>query len=458
MTQQPLYRSTLALVISAALWAGGTQIAMADGDRVEALEARVAELESLLQQLVQQQKSDHAADAKLAQQAAEQARAAREQVASVQEKFEPIVTEAEEKKKHSFRFGGYIKADTIFSDYNDGDIAIGSIGRDFYVPSTVPVGGEGEGFDVDYHAKQTRFYAGSNHKLDNGDEISSYIEMDFLVTPGGNERVSNSYVPRMRHAYLKYNNWLIGQTWNTFMDVSTLPETLDFVGPAESTTFGRQAMIRYTSGNFTVALENPETTITPLGGGGRIVTDDQVLPDLAARYTHKGDFGHVQVAALLRQMEFEDAGLDIDDREVGWGLSLSGKFNLGKDDLRWMITHGDGLGRYVGLNVSNGAVLNDRNELEAIGTTGGFVAYRHWWNSQWRSTAVFSYMDIDNDTQYTGAGVTDNVWSGHVNLLYSPVPALTFGLEYIYAERELESGLDGTMNRFQFSGKYAFSL
>lgn len=459
MSIQPKPRTALAVVIGACLGLSAVQPAWADGDKVQQLEARVAELEALIRQLVDQQNKDRATTSQQIQAATAQAQSAQQEVAAVAAKVEPVVTKSEHDSKHKFKFGGYIKVDTLVSSYDDGDIAQGSIGRDFYVPSTIPVGGSEESTDIDYHAKQTRFYFGSDHQLDNGDKLSSYVEFDFLVTAGGDERVSNSYIPRMRHAFLKYNNWLIGQTWGTFMDVSTLPETLDFVGPAESTTFVRQAMIRYTKGGFSVALENPETTVTPFGGGGRIDADDSSLPDLAANYRYAGDFGHIQLSGLLRRLDYEDNASGVDDRTTGWGLSLSGILKVGsKDDFHWMITHGDGLGRYVGLNAANGAVLTDTNELKAIGTTGGFVSYRHWWNDQWRSTAVLSYQDIDNDIQYTGTGVTDNIWSGHINLLYSPVPKLTFGVEYIYAERELENGLDGSLSRFQFSGRYDFNL
>ncbi len=39
-------------------------------------------------------------------------------------------------------YGGYIKADVLYSDYSDGNPAGNSIGRDWYVPSTTPVGGD----------------------------------------------------------------------------------------------------------------------------------------------------------------------------------------------------------------------------------------------------------------------------------------------------------------------------
>ena len=52
--------------------------------------------------------------------------------------------------------------------------------------------------------------------------------------------------------------------------------------------------------------------------------------------------------------------------------------------------------------------------------------------------------------------MTDRVYSLHANLIYSPVSKLDVGIEYIYANRRLESGLDGDMNKVQFSTKYSF--
>ena len=52
--------------------------------------------------------------------------------------------------------------------------------------------------------------------------------------------------------------------------------------------------------------------------------------------------------------------------------------------------------------------------------------------------------------------VTKNATSYHINAIYSPVPKLDFGLEFMYADREVESGNDGDLTRLQFSAKYAF--
>jgi hypothetical protein len=56
----------------------------------------------------------------------------------------------------------------------------------------------------------------------------------------------------------------------------------------------------------------------------------------------------------------------------------------------------------------------------------------------------------------TGTEVTRDVYSVHVNLLYSPTPKLTIGGEILFAERTLESDESGDMTRVLLSGKYAF--
>ncbi|GAA0345051.1 DcaP family trimeric outer membrane transporter [Bowmanella denitrificans] len=354
-----------------------------------------------------------------------------------------------------FNFGGYVKLDAIASNYSDGTLPSGNIGRDFYIPGLTPVGGNDEGTAFDMHARQTRFNFSSKTQLENGKSLATKIELDFMATPNGDERVSNSYSPRLRIATIEYDGWLFGQTWTTFQDVAVLPDTLDFIGATDGTIFVRQAMIRYSNGGFQIALENPETTVTPYGGGGRIVTDDNSVPDLVLRYTHKADWGHVSGAALVRQLAYDDGGL-IDSTETAASFSISAKFNIGKDDIKLMYNAGSGMGRYLGINTANGAVINANGELEAIDSSGGLIAYRHLWNDQWRSTISYSWFEADNEVALTGMGVTETTSSVRVNAIYSPTKALSFGLEYSHAERELENGNDGDMDRLQFSAKYAF--
>ena len=341
-----------------------------------------------------------------------------------------------------FTYGGYIKLDAMWSDYSAGAPAGSSVGRDFYVPSTLTVGSDDSSDAVfDMHARESRFNFGTATLLDNGKTVKTKIELDFLASaPGGNERVSNSYSPRIRHAFISYDGWLFGQTWSNFQNVGALPEALDFVGPAEGTVFVRQSQIIYTTGAWSFSLENPESTITT-AGGGMAVTDDASLPDFTARYTHKADWGNFVVAALARQLTYKVGGVDAD--ETSFGVSASGMVKLGEDNLKFMLTQGKGLGRYVGLNVARGAVLNG-DDLDAIDSTSGFIAYQHKWNSQWRSTFLYSFLSADNDENLLAmyGDPTESSQSYSANILYSPVKRLTFGAEFKHAERELESGVE----------------
>ncbi len=355
-----------------------------------------------------------------------------------------------------FTYGGYIKLDAMWSDYSAGAPAGTSVGRDFYVPSTLTVGNDNSSDAVfDMHARESRFNFGTATLLDNGKTVKTKIELDFLASaPGGNERVSNSYSPRIRHAFISYDGWLFGQTWSNFQNVGALPEALDFVGPAEGTVFVRQSQIKYTTGAWSFSLENPESTITT-AGGGLAVTDDASLPDFTARYTHNANWGNFVVTALARQLTYKVGGVDAD--ETSFGVSASGMVKLGQDNLKFMLTQGKGLGRYVGLNVARGAVLNG-DDLDAIDSTSGFIAYQHKWNSQWRSTFLYSFLSADNDENLLAmyGDPTESSQSYSANILYSPVKRLTFGAEFKHAERELESGVDGDLDRLQFSVKYAF--
>jgi hypothetical protein len=354
------------------------------------------------------------------------------------------------------KFSGYIKVDAIFSNYSDGSLGTQSIGRDFYLPGLTPVGGIEEGTQFDANAKQTRFHFTTNTKTDEGNNITGVLELDFLVTPGGDERVSNSYVPRVRHAFISYKGWTVGQTWTTFQDVKTLPESLDFVGTTDGVVFNRQALVKYSTGAWEFALENSETTITPFGGGARIVSDDGAIPDAVIRYTHTADWGHLSIAGLVRQLNYDNI-VSVDDSLSSTGISINSKIKVSEnDDIRLSFTTGSGLGRYVALNTVNGAVIDANSNLKTIDSTAYSVAYRHVWNNKMRSNFSYSALSVDNNVALIGTSATESTNSISANLLYSPTQKITVGGEIKQATREIETGANGDMTRVQFSMKYAF--
>jgi hypothetical protein len=354
----------------------------------------------------------------------------------------------------TYKFGGYVKFDAMFSDYSDATPDGSALMRQFYYAPQIPIG-DGTGssdMTADFHARESRINFRADTTTAGGNKITAYVEMDFLTHTDGNEVVSNSYSPRLRHAFIKYDKWTFGQTWSTFMDVSVLPEALDFVGPAESTTFIRQGQVRYTSGNLELAVENPQTFVA---GGTR---DLSTVPDLIARYTFKMEGGsYVRVAGLMRNMKVGPPGGSQVD-ETGFGVSASAKFIFGGGgDLRAMVTAGDGIGRYVGLGfVPDGYIDGTTGQIETAETVAWFVSYRHLWNDKWRSNIMYGTNSVDYTDDVQAAGLNDNATSMHVNLIHKVLPKLDIGAEFIYGEREIVNGTDGDFTRFQVSAKYAF--
>lgn len=360
---------------------------------------------------------------------------------------------AEESK---LTFGGYVKFDAMFSEYSAGAPADGSVLRDFHLPGAIPVGGTSSDSSTDFHAKESRFNVAFERQTDDDHRLKAFFEVDFLLSAAGDERVSNSYNPRLRHAYVSFDRWLFGQTWSTFMIV-VLPEDLDFVGASDGTTFRRGPQIRLTHGAWQFALENPETTITPNGGGTRITADDSLLPDLVVRYNRSRDHGTISIAGIVRRLELDQALGDA--TETGWGVSLGGRWRAAADDeLIFQFTTGSGLGRHLALNTANAAVIDAGGALQPIDSSAGFVGLRHAWSDRWRSNLNVSAFRADQQPALTGPAATERARSVSINALYSPVPQLTLGAEYMHAEREIVSGADGDLDRIQFSAKYAFKV
>ena len=147
----------------------------------------------------------------------------------------------------------------------------------------------------------------------------------------------------------------------------------------------------------------------------------------------------------MRQLnhQYEENDVTKNESTTGFGITFGGKIILfEKDDIRFQFSGGSGIGRYAALNFANSAAVKSDNTLDPITSYLGFIGYRHIWN----------------DASIVGGEVNKIAWSASVNLLYSPVNMLTFGLEFMRGNRELENGKKGKFDRLQFSAKYNFSF
>ena len=308
-------------------------------------------------------------------------------------------------------FGGYIKVD---GRYVNGDVAY----RDFWIGTGTPLTESASQFRI--FANETRF----NTKYVHGD-VMGFIELDFWGG-GGNQIISNSANPRIRHAFIKYKDVLAGQTWSTFMNTSAIPESADFAGATPGLVFIRQGQVRYTMGNFQVSIENPESW------GGDTANDS--VPDVVARYNLKGDWGSVSFSALGRQLH-----TNLGHSETAIGGSIAGRIKtFGKDDFRFQLHQGE-LGRYVGVAFAKDLVGEEVEDL-----TSYLAAYRHYWNETLRTTVLYGRAEADI------SGAERSQWS--VNLFENLTKKLAVGVEvgnFTMHDKDVDS------NYAQITMKYA---
>ncbi|MCL1147587.1 DcaP family trimeric outer membrane transporter [Shewanella marinintestina] len=298
-----------------------------------------------------------------------------------------------------YHFGGFLKAN---ARYVDGNIAF----QDSWTG----------GGNVSNSAKKTQFSAAEsrfNVKITHA-EVSGFAEIDFAGSAQGNAAFSNSYSPRLRHAYINYQQFTAGQTWSTMVNTSTFAETADLGGPLVGQAMVRQTLVRYSTENWQFALENPYTYGTKAESEQVkqqwVDTSNDYVPDAVVRFNQQGDWGNVSVSSLLRYLDPEETA------QLAAGVSVAAKIHtLGKDDLRLQLHHGN-LGRYVGTDAARD-MINGKVET----TTSAMFAYRHFWSEHMRSS-LFYGRTITEEEQ------TDRFHTG-VNLFTNLTPALAVGVE-----------------------------
>lgn len=360
------------------------------------------------------------------------------------------------------KIGGFLKTVATFSKWDDGTVAANSLGRDFYLPQTIPVGGKST-TNNDFSAKQTRLWLNLDTTVA-GHVLKGYVETDFQTSAGtqGSERTTNGYNLALRRAWVQYDNLTVGQDWSTFQNVAVLPESTDFVGTTEGTVFVRQPLVRYTKklndmAALQFAVENGETqSASP----GLVENDQDKMPDFVGRVNVKAGNADLALAAVGRQLRVDNG--TVKDTAFGWGVSGSGKIVFGpskQHDIRFMATYGKGIGRYVGLNFAPDAVIDAANRLEKPEVFAAMAAVKVGLTPAVRSTLMASYQDVNYPSGFAPgyfAAFNGQAMSVAGNIFWTPTKGFDLGVEYRHGERELVSGAKGQLDRLEFAAKYSF--
>jgi hypothetical protein len=190
-------------------------------------------------------------------------------------------------------------------------------------------------------------------------------------------------------------------------------------------------------------------------------------PDITFASYWAQPWGHIDFKFVGRLLQVND-GRFIDKKIFGYGGGISGDVKPGwlgwsKDDITFQFTVGDGIGRYI--NESDNAALATNftssptsaaaagniivRSVSAFGASGG---YQHWWLPNLRSNVTFGYARYNYPSQLIGPAqsfdTNKELFTAHVNLIWSPVAFIDTGIEYAWSQRTVMANIRGKQQYF----------
>ena len=386
----------------------------------------------------------------------------------------------------SVRLYGFAKLNT-FGDIGPRNRSDAISGQS--IPLDRGVAGARTGGDFQASARRSRLGIETRTPFDGFGEVRTQVEFDFAGqnTDLTTQATSNAYTPRLRQAFAEIGEFgaggwgtvLVGQSNSLFADAPLLPlQWLNDWTPL-GTSNVRQAQLRYSrrlDGGVTVkaALENSYSDITSSAGtsypdanGGAGFGVNQV-PDLTGQAILEGDWGFAALRGVLRQVRIDNRGAAspaarYTDSALGFGIGATGGLNLLEKRLilAGSIQYGEGLGRYLDSSSAGfGAVSNfglpaaegGGRGIDTVGVVAGMVGAQYHFTQNLRSNLSLHGVRLsypDYVRAFAGCagfssgtvcdGVNQQIWSGAINLIWSPVKPVDLGIEYIHTERTLEN-------------------
>jgi hypothetical protein len=328
----------------------------------------------------------------------------------------------------------------------------------------------GEDGNTYFSVRQTRFGARSELPTRLG-TLKTVFEFELFGT--GDDAGKTTF--RLRHAYGEVGQFGAGQTWSPFMDIDVFPNSVEYWGP-NGMVFFRNVQFRWMpiqgESRVTLALERPGASADQGEYRDRIELQDVrphfPMPDISGEARLGRKWGYVEVAGMLRRMEWTDIGtdqFDLSGGAWGWGINLSSNLKVFKKDaIKLQLVYGKGIQNYMNDAPEDvGAKPNPGNSRtpvtgEALPLLGIVAFYDRYWNDKFSSTIGYSRLDIDNsDGQAPDAFRTGQY--AVTNLLYYPVQDVMVGGEFQFGYRKnFRDGWSVPDYRIQFSFKYNFAF
>jgi len=350
--------------------------------------------------------------------------------------------------------GGKITLDTIYIHHANGQNGGSNRSDQFFNANNIPTNTNGENSELTLTARNSKFWIKTRTAQVNEKPLMTLLEVDFWGS-NGTETNSNSHNVRLRHAYMLYNGWTLGQTNSLFVG-SSKPHTL--LAPVDD-VFMRQPLISYktefSKSSLAISLEQAESVIMTLEGDKTTVNDDK-LPDIVIKYKSDSIWNNYSFSLLLRELRIDqEKQSSISDSTFGYGLNFTSYIHTYQENtLTFGLVGGKGIGRYMATSFFPSAVINDEQKLEAQFSWGTHIAYEHWIANNFHLNLALgkietkTILDLDN--------INKSAWSGHLGLQYNPIKKFLLGAEYIHGERTLLSNNTFTVDRLYLRASYNF--
>lgn len=310
-------------------------------------------------------------------------------------------------------------------------------------------------FSMDMRQSQLRFV--STIQLNNGKELKSMLEADF-------EGANKTSQFRLRHAWIQYEHWMVGQNWSNFGDSSLWPASLlDWDGPT-GMVLSRRIQVRYTANfkenghtAFEISAEYMEPrrlydyTLSPNTG---VDYAPSRAPDAVAGIRYAFDNGgFMKLAGLYRSIAYDSQNIAVGETEfdfasqnAGGITAITSIFFRKKTGLvnnlqaQWSI--GKGIADYFlavgGSGLDGFARADFSGKLNLLPVHAGFISYQRYWNKKFHTMLMTSY------NHFSEGGTTQAGWDQMtnyqftLNASYDFFDSLTIGLEPQFGYKELQ--------------------
>jgi hypothetical protein len=176
------------------------------------------------------------------------------------------------------------------------------------------------------------------------------------------------------------------------------------------------------------------------------------------------------------------------DSDIIWGATLAGRYEMGRIEIGGIGGVGRGIGnKYFdggatglqngviiinngpGMNVPGGATTPHDVDLRGAFVWGGIAYVQVKLTDTIRATAAYNYTKNNMASEVPGyynagatssksvlSGAVDYYWAAFGNILWNPVPQVTFGAEYGYQYASRYNSNDSHVHRLQLAAIYRF--